>query len=113
MNIDTLLTAISEKWAKEDDTGKETIAMALAKIIGTRRFKPPTLDEVTAYKVEMKLSFDPAKFMNHYDGNGWMVGKVRMKNWKAIARGWGSWNKDTKFVAKPAETFTSDPEEMY
>lgn len=26
--------------------------------------------------------------MNYYTANGWMVGKNRMKDWRAAARGW-------------------------
>ena len=28
------------------------------------------------------------KFMGHYEGNGWMIGKVKVKDWKACVRTW-------------------------
>lgn len=31
-------------------------------------------------------------FFNHYDSNGWMVGKTKMKDWKAAARKWAKKN---------------------
>jgi hypothetical protein len=27
-------------------------------------------------------------WLNHYEANGWMVGKVKMKDWKASVRTW-------------------------
>ena len=51
------------------------------------RFVPPTLDELTAYANEIGFR-DVAKWMNHYASNGWMVGKNKMKDWKACVRNW-------------------------
>ena len=50
-------------------------------------FVPPTLDELTAYANEVGFR-DVAKWMNHYASNGWMVGKNKMKDWKACVRNW-------------------------
>ena len=30
------------------------------------------------------------RFINHYESNGWMVGKNRMKNWQATVRNWAA-----------------------
>ena len=51
------------------------------------KFIPPTLDELTAYAKEIGFR-DPLKWMNHYTANGWMVGKNKMKDWKACVRNW-------------------------
>lgn len=51
------------------------------------RFVPPTLDELTAYAKEIGFR-DVDKWMNHYASNGWMVGKNKMKDWKACVRNW-------------------------
>lgn len=56
-------------------------------------FKSPTIDEVVAYGREQGFIFDGKAWCGHYESNGWMVGKVRMKDWRAgvrnaIRRGW-------------------------
>ena len=52
------------------------------------RFTPPTLEEVKAYCEERKNSVDPERFIDYYSSNGWMVGKSKMKDWKATVRNW-------------------------
>ncbi len=48
----------------------------------------PTLEEVSNYCHERQSSVDPQKWMDHYISNGWMVGKNKMKDWKAAVRTW-------------------------
>ena len=52
------------------------------------RFSPPTLEDVTDYCKERGNKVDPQRFISHYDSNGWMVGKNKMKDWKAAVRTW-------------------------
>ena len=54
----------------------------------TRGFTPPTLEEVTAYCQERHNNIDPQTFIDYYESNGWMVGKNRMKDYKATIRRW-------------------------
>lgn len=51
-------------------------------------FFPPSLEEVKQYCREQGYSVNAEHFMDHYESNGWMVGKNRMKNWKAAVRNW-------------------------
>ena len=53
-----------------------------------KRFVPPTLEEVKEYCLERKNNVDPQRFINYYTSNGWMVGKNKMKDWKAAVRTW-------------------------
>lgn len=53
-----------------------------------KRFSPPTLEEVTAYCRERNNDIDPQHFIDYYSSNGWMVGKNKMKDWKAAVRTW-------------------------
>lgn len=64
--------------------------LELGKDIGVRapRFTPPSLDEVRAYCKERNNRVDPQKFIDHYTANGWMVGRNKMKDWKAAVRTW-------------------------
>lgn len=54
----------------------------------SKRFTPPTLEEVRAYCLERKNNVDPVKFVNHYEANGWYRGKNKIKDWKACVRTW-------------------------
>lgn len=59
----------------------------------SRRFAPPTREEVEAYAREKGYNGFPVdRFMAHYESNGWMVGKTKMKNWKAAVTNW--WLRD-------------------
>ena len=61
-----------------------------------KRFSPPTLDEVKAYCAERKNNVDAERFVNYYESNGWMVGKSKMKDWKAAVRTWEKNSFDNK-----------------
>lgn len=60
-----------------------------------KRFAPPTIEEVKNYCLERKNSVDAIKWHDHYTSNGWMVGKNRMKDWKAAVRTWEKNNFQT------------------
>lgn len=53
------------------------------------RFKPPTLEEVRCLFADKGLGGNEyMKFFNHYESNGWKVGKNKMKNVNAAVAGW-------------------------
>jgi hypothetical protein len=52
------------------------------------RFIPPTLEEVTAYCKERNNNVDPSRFLDFYASKGWVIGKSKMKDWKAAVRTW-------------------------
>jgi len=52
-------------------------------------FIPPTIQEL---KNEFPL-LDSQRFHDFYSSKGWMVGKNKMKDWKAAARNWLSRNE--------------------
>jgi hypothetical protein len=54
----------------------------------TRGFVKPTLTEVAAYCDERRNAVDPQRFMDHYESNGWKIGKASMKSWQAAIRTW-------------------------
>jgi len=56
-----------------------------------QRFTKPTLDEWTAYAKEMENPLTENQALgawDHYEANGWRVGKVGMSDWQATLRGW-------------------------
>ncbi len=63
----------------------------------SKRFVPPTVEEVASYCFERMSKVDPQRFVDYYTSNGWMVGKNMMKDWKAAVRTW-----EQKENAKPA-----------
>lgn len=54
----------------------------------TKRFKPPTIEEVQAYCKERNNNVDAQRFIDFYEAKGWMLGKNKMKDWKAAVRTW-------------------------
>ena len=78
-------------------TPTTTTATTTATTTTTRereRFAPPTLDEVAAYCRERGNQVDAQRFIDHYTSNGWLVGKNRMKDWRAAVRTWESREND-------------------
>ena len=56
-------------------------------------FKPPTVDEVRSYCLERGNNVNPETFIDFYSSKGWMVGKNKMKDWKAAVRNWERYRK--------------------
>lgn len=54
----------------------------------SNRFVPPTVEEVESYCSERSNNVDPQSFIDFYDSKGWMIGKNKMKDWKAAVRTW-------------------------
>jgi hypothetical protein len=54
----------------------------------TNKFIRPTIEQVKLYCKEISFNLDADKFCDHYDSNGWLVGKNPMKDWKASIRTW-------------------------
>jgi uncharacterized protein YdaU (DUF1376 family) len=59
-------------------------------------FAPPTVDQVRDYVTDNRYPVDPEKFCDFYASKGWMVGKNKMKDWKAAVRTWSKGNENTK-----------------
>jgi hypothetical protein len=52
------------------------------------RFQKPTIEQLKEYMTEQGMNDIAENWLNHYEANGWMVGKVKMKDWKASVRTW-------------------------
>jgi len=57
----------------------------LEKRKGVEKFEAPTLFEI---ENECQNKVIAQNFFNYYEANGWHVGKVKMKNWRAALRKW-------------------------
>ena len=51
-------------------------------------FTIPMISEVENYCIERKNNIEAESFINFYDSKGWMVGKNKMKDWRACIRTW-------------------------
>lgn len=54
----------------------------------SKRFVPPTLEEVKAYCKERHNNVDPVEFMAHYTATNWYRGKTKISNWRACVITW-------------------------
>lgn len=54
----------------------------------SKRFVPPTSEEVNTYCRERNNGIDGSEFCDFYTSKGWKVGKNPMKDWKAAVRTW-------------------------
>ena len=59
-------------------------------------FKQPTIDEVKEYCQERKNRVDAERFLDYYESKGWMIGKNKMKDWRAAVRTWEKNDKERK-----------------
>ena len=74
-------------------------------IIRDKKFKPPTVQEVQEYS----STIDAERFCDFYESKGWMVGKNRMKDFKAAIRNWER-NNDKRDNQSKAGGNTGQPE---
>ena len=86
-------------------------------------FSPPTIDEIQEYCRSRNNNVDPEQFYDFYESKGWMIGKNRMKDWKAAVRTWerdrdraspgasknqGSFDTDDFFQAALSRTYGTE-----
>jgi len=68
----------------------------------TVSFSPPTSIEVEQYCRERDNHVDAHRFVDFYTAKGWMLGKNKMKDWKAAVR---TWEKNLKQLDHPAASY--------
>jgi hypothetical protein len=81
------IDALKEKKRNEIKETKEIKDIVDAKA-STARFIKPTIQQVIEYCQERNNNVDAEKWYNHYESNGWKVGRNSMKDWKAAVRTW-------------------------
>ncbi len=73
------------------------------------RFRAPSPAEVSEYAHQFAadkgldltaLDFDPERFVDFYAQKGWMVGRSRMRDWRATVRNWLRTSKPRNGIAK-------------
>ena len=67
--------------------------------INNKLFKKPSVNDVELYCIERDNKIDAISFVNFYESKGWMVGKNKMKDWRACVRTWEIRDKNKKTYA--------------
>lgn len=71
------------------DQSKRVERLENAKALETsKRFVPPTAQEVEDYCDRLGEYIDADRFVDYYQSIGWLVGNKPMKDWKATVRNW-------------------------
>jgi hypothetical protein len=83
-----ILDTVDPYWRR-----REAVVETLNKIRSdkNKKFVPPTLQEVTAELRSQKVRHyqqQADKFWNFYEAKNWMIGKNKMKSWKAAIKTW-------------------------
>ena len=65
-------------------------------ILSKKVFKKPTVEEIQSYCEERQNGINASYFYDFYESKGWMIGKNKVKDWKACIRTWERNNKKTK-----------------
>jgi hypothetical protein len=63
------------------------------------RFVAPTVEQVREYCTQKGYDMDAEAFVDHYESNGWMVGKSKMRSWQAAVRNWQSREREFRPAA--------------
>ena len=80
-----------------DKENKKENTILISPVVNTETaraiFLPPTISEVKEYCEKRKNGISPEQFVNFYQSKGWMIGKNKMKDWKAAVRTWEIQNR--------------------
>lgn len=52
------------------------------------KFIKPTIEEIRTEMLDKQMNDESERFYNYYESNGWMVGRNKMKNWRAAIVTW-------------------------
>ena len=87
----------NEKQHKEKESKVKESKVKNKESIGrTPAFSKPSIEEIKAYCIERNNSIDPERFYDYYESNGWMVGRGKMKDWRATVRNWERREKESR-----------------
>ena len=92
-DVTTNVSTNSQRKGNHTDTDTDTDTKADTDTVGAKakRFMPPSLNEAQEYFKErgcMTYSTEAQSFIDFYESKGWMIGKNKMKSWKASVRNW-------------------------
>lgn len=74
------------------------------------KFKKPTLEEIKQYCEERKNYVHAEAFYDFYESKGWLVGKSKMKDWKACVR---TWERNAINIKQKKSSYLDELEEQW
>lgn len=77
-------TQVSTNNNDNNENNKEIVTKVTTKKV----FAKPTVEEVRAYCRERNNGINADSFVDFYESKGWLIGKNKMKDWKAAVRTW-------------------------
>ena len=81
-------TQITQPFFQEPKKADNVNVTANDNATNKKGFVKPTIEQLKEYMREQGMNDIAENWLNHYEANGWMVGKVKMKDWKASVRTW-------------------------
>lgn len=84
------ITSEKEETPNVNDNANENVKKETPNGV-KKYFVPPSVEEVRAYCESRGNGVDAQAFVNFYQSKGWMVGKNKMKDWKAAV---GTWERN-------------------
>ncbi len=88
---------------KEKFTDNNNINITNTNLTDSNRkalFKKPSLDDVKNYCILRNNNIDAEAFIDFYSSKNWMIGKNKMKDWKAAVRTWERRNAKKQTMGK-------------
>jgi len=74
---------------------------------GRKQTARPTIEDVKNYAGGVGLIIDAGAFIDHYESNGWKVGRAQMKDWRAAVRNWCRRNTKPQLTNAQKQTLAS------
>ena len=99
-------TQITQPFFQEPKKADNVTANHNDNATNKKGFVKPTIEEVNNYMKEIEYKGDAEYFINHYQSNGWVVGRSKMKDWKSTVR---NWKKNDKNFGKQTEQISNKP----
>ena len=69
----------------------------------SKGFKKPSVSEVEKYAKSIQFNLKGDDFIDFYESKGWMIGKNKMKDWKAAVRTWKKRSGDSEVNLKSGD----------
>jgi hypothetical protein len=86
--ISTYLKTSFKETSKQDLKKLKTNKNKEIIITNKNNNKKPSVEEIKDYCLERNNGIDAEQFFDFYESKGWLVGKNKMKCWKAAVRTW-------------------------